>query len=409
MADYEVSTTQWDALLQENYVIKDIVDAIDTSTVFKNKLTHKRMSHGRRDIYSVRVGVHQGVGARAENAQLPEAGAGIYEDVIVTSKYNYAQAYITGQAKTFSTRKAFVSFAMRILKDTKEGLTLDLGRQSWSDGSGTLGLVNVALAAGVNVAAVDSAYGVLWGSLAANTTFLFRKNMKIQFGDNAGATGLGYQVTAITGTTITFTPVTTAIVADNARIYRVGAKDKEIEGWLKIVASGAFQTGTLGLADDTYHGIDRGDYPDWAGNAVDVGAAISLTNMRTLKDTLFARGGNPDLCISSQEVARDYEALLTPNQRYVPAITLKSGHTALEHDGLKFTKDKDAPKKCINLVDTSSIAWAERGSPSWKKQGESIFRVVDNYDAERATLLWYSNLDCESPKDQLIGYNLTVV
>jgi hypothetical protein len=78
------------------------------------------------------LGVHQGVGARAENAKLPAAGRGQYEDAIVTTKYNYAQLYITGQAKEFSTRKAFVDFAMRILKDTKEGLTLDLARQSWS-------------------------------------------------------------------------------------------------------------------------------------------------------------------------------------------------------------------------------------------------------------------------------------
>jgi hypothetical protein len=142
MADFEVSTTQWDALLQENYVIDSIVDAINKATVFKSKLGRKRMSYGRRDIYSVNVGTHQGVGARAENARLPQYGAGQYQDAIVTSKYNYAQAYITGQSKSFSTRKAFVDFAMRLIKDTKEGMTQDIGRQCWGDGSGKLALVN---------------------------------------------------------------------------------------------------------------------------------------------------------------------------------------------------------------------------------------------------------------------------
>jgi hypothetical protein len=409
MADFEVSTTQWDALLQENYVIDSIVDAINKATVFKSKLGRKRMSYGRRDIYSVNVGTHQGVGARAENARLPQYGAGQYQDAIVTSKYNYAQAYITGQSKSFSTRKAFVDFAMRLIKDTKEGMTLDIGRQCWGDGSGTLALVNNGggYAIGSTAIVVDSAYGVAWGCLAANTTFLFKQKMTLQFGteDNAG---LGYEVSSFTGTTLTVTPGLVAAIADNARVYRLGAKDNEIEGWLKLVGTSTFMTSTLSLANDTYHNIDRSDYTDWAGNVLDQGAAISLANTRTLKDLLFRRGGNAELCIGSPEILRDYEALLTPNQRYVPALKLEGGFTALEHDGLAFVKDKDAPVKALNLVTTSEIAWSERGDPFWKKQGDSIFRVVSGYDAEEATLCWYSNLDCSAPRQQALGYNYTV-
>jgi hypothetical protein len=43
----------------------------------------------------------------------------------------------------------------------------------------------------------------------------------------------------------------------------------------------------------------------------------------------------------------------------------------------------------------------------WKKQGDSIFRVVSGYDAEEATLMWYSNLDAPTPKNQAMGYNIT--
>lgn len=406
MANYNVTSAQWDALLQENYILKNVVDAINKATVFKTKLQRKRMSHGRRDIYPVMLGVHQGVGARAENTALPQYGGGVYADVIVTSKYNYAQSYITGQAKVFSSQKAFVQFAMRLMRDTKEGMTLDIGRQMWGDGSGTLALVSPALAAAGTVPSIINAYGVAWGSTATNTTFLFKINMVVQFGvdDNAGA---GYTVTAISGTTITVTPAVAAGVAINTRVYRLGAKDNEIEGWLKGVASSAFMTGVLGQATGVYHGIDRSVNPDWEGNVTDFGgAALSLSNFRTLKDKGFRRGSTPDLCIASPEETAAYEALLTPNQRFMPAVKLSGGATAIEHDGLKFTKDKDAPVKAINLVSTDGISIAQREDPNWIKQGDSILRVKSGFDAEEATMRWYSNLDFENPKDQILGYNL---
>lgn len=404
----EVTTSQWDQLLQENYVLKDIVDAINKATIFKDKLKRKRTSAGRRDIYPVMVGVHQGVGARAENAKLPAAGAGQYQDAIVTTKYNYAQLYITGQAKEFSTRKAFVDFAVRLLRDTKEGMTLDIARQSWGFGTGTIALVNNGggYGAGVSTVAVNSAYGVLWGSIASNTTFLFKQNMMVDFGteDNNGN---GYQISATTGTTITFTPPLVNAIANAVAIYRHGAANNEVEGWLLMTASASFMTGALGLSSTIYHNIDRAVYPDFEGNVTDFAAPLSLFNVRNLKDKLFRRGGNSDLCIASPNIVRDYEALLTPAQRFIPAVKLYGGATAIEHDGLKWTKDKDAPVGAMNLVKTEDIIWAERNQPNWKKQGDSIFRVVSGYDAEEATLLWYSNLDCPQPRSMALGYDIT--
>src|SRR3954466_16100183 len=142
------------------------------------------MTSGRRRVYAVKVGMSQGQGARAEGGTMPQYGAGEYQNVYVTSKYNYAPFKVTGQSLEFSTRAAFVEFGMQILKDTKEGLNNFVGRQCWGDGQGTLALINNG--AGYAIASVtvtvDSAYGVLWGSLATNTTFLFKRNMMIQFG-----------------------------------------------------------------------------------------------------------------------------------------------------------------------------------------------------------------------------------
>ena len=220
---YVATLANWDALLQEDYVQGQIVSAINIATPFRDTL--KRGRHGRA---ALRAGVRRqgrrlagSGGARAEGAQMPQYGAGEYQDVTLKARYNYAPFKITGQSEEFGTRKAFVEFAMQILKDTKEGLRLFTGRQCWADGQGNLALVNGALLAGAGTVVCDSAYGVLWGSLATNTTFLIKRKMAVQFGseDNSGQ---GYQVTGVGSTSFTISPPLQNNVADNLHDHGVG-------------------------------------------------------------------------------------------------------------------------------------------------------------------------------------------
>ncbi len=401
------SLSNWDALLEEDYVQGQIVDAVNTATPFKDVLRRVGMTSGRRRIYAAKVGTSQGQGARAENAAMPAYGAGEYQDVTVSAKYNYAPFKITGPAEEFGDKKAFVRFGMQILKDTKEGLRLFTGRQCWGDGQGTLALLNGGLSAGDSTATVDSAYGVLWGSLATNTTFLLKRNMMVQFGseDNGGN---GYRITGVTSTTFTFTPVLANNVSDNAKISILGSANLEIEGMLVGAATSAFMTGVLGLATDTYHGIDRSDYPEWEGNVVNVAAALSLPIIRTARDTIYKRTDDEEsnLFMCSTEIARDYEALLQPGQRFA-ASKLEGGVTLLEHDGLRISKDSKAPIKAFFLADTKTIAWAQTREPHWLKDANGIMRVIPGQDAKEALLKWYSNLDFEQPRRCLIAYNVT--
>jgi hypothetical protein len=415
MADFQATAAALDALLQEDYIQKDIADAINTATVFKNKLTRKSTLGGRRAVYPVQLGLMQGVGARAEMAPLPQYGAAPYLDATVNTFANYGRYIVSGQGEVFSSRNAFVDFVSRMVRDTKEGLTVDLGRQCWADGTGTIALVNGLTVAGSATITVKSAYGLAWGSAAANTTFMLKKNQQIQFGtENNG--GQGYTITALTGTTITISPPLAANIADGARIGRVGAvggfsgsaaAGVEIEGWLRMVATSAFMTTNLALASGVYHGIDRAANPDFEGNVTDAAAgALSLTNIRAIKDKLFKRWGVADLCITSTEQRAAYEALLVANQRFVPPMKLEGGYSALEHDGLPVVADKDAPYGAWNLVTSRQIQWLQRNDPEFIKQGDQVLQKVSGYDAKEAVLRWYSNLDTEQPRAQAMLFNL---
>jgi hypothetical protein len=410
MAGYVANLSNWDALLEEDYVKGQIVDAINTATPFKDELKRVGPTSGRERVYAAKVGASQGQGARAEGATMPNYGAGEYQNVKVTSKYNYAPFKITGQSEEFGTYKAFVEFGLQILSDTKEGLRLFTGRQSWADGQGTLCLVNNggALAAGVSTVTVNSAYGVLWGSLATLTTFLVKRNMFVQFGteDNNGA---GYKVTSVSTTSFNFTPALQVGVADASKVSVLGSANMEIEGALLFAGTASFMTSVLGLSSTIYHNIDRAAFPEWEGNVVNANAILSLALIRATRDAIYKRTDDEEsnLMIGSTEMARDYEALLVAAQRFTPPEKLRGGYSMLSHDGLDFSKDSKAPVKALFFFDTKKLAWMQTKDPHWLQDGQGIMRVVQGQDAKEALLKWYSNLDCEQPRRQAILYNVT--
>jgi hypothetical protein len=90
----------------------------------------------------------------------------------------------------------------------------------------------------------------------------------------------------------------------------------------------------------------------------------------------------------------------------VPAVKLEGGFTALEHDGLKITKDSKAPKKSFQVLNTNFIAWAQTRDPHWDDDGSGILHRVEGQDARSALLKWYAELDCDEPRRQGIMYDL---
>lgn len=403
---YIVNLSNWDKLLQEDYVQGKIADAINTSTVFLDKNNKKEMAGGRELVYGVKVGASQGVGARADGGNMPAYGAGEYQDATVVSRYNYASFKITGPSETFSDRASFVRFGLQIVKDTIEGLRLNKGRQTWGDGQGTLCLVNGAVLAGASTITVDSAYGVLWGSLSTNTTFLVKRKMLVQFGteDNGG---LGYTVQTVGSTSFTITPILANNVADNATVSLLASANNEIVGALQFASTAAFST-TNGNST-TYNGINRTNYPEWEGNVVNAGAALSLTLIRSIRDAIYKRTDDEEsnLMLGGTEIARDYEALLTPAQRMVPPMKLEGGYSALAHDGLMFTKDSKAPCKALWFFDTKHVFWAQPEDANWLKDSAGIMRVVPGQDAKEALYRYYGNIDVDEPRRQGILYNIT--
>jgi hypothetical protein len=131
---------------------------------------------------------------------------------------------------------------------------------------------------------------------------------------------------------------------------------------------------------------------------------------RALKDAVYERTDDEEsnLCINSTKVNTAYEALLTPAQRQIPPMILKGGYTALEHDGLRLTKDSKAPAGSFNLMNTAEIAWAQTKDPHWDDDGSGPLHRVNAQDAREALLKWYAELDVQEPRRMGILYNVLV-
>lgn len=406
MAGFTVTRETWAEVLQNDYVTGKFWSAVNTATPMMDEFTTKETTHGLQRVAILQTGIAQGNGARGEMEPLPVPGARRWKNPITTCKLNYASIAGSGPGMVFSTAKAFFEFANSMVQGGIEGFQKNLGRQTWGDGQGILALVNGALSAGATTITVDSPYGVLWGSLSTYTTKLIETDQVVQFGTENN-NGAGYTVGLVSATTFVISPALVNAVADNATISLLLSANKEVEGWLKMVATAAFQT-TLGLST-TYHGIDRALVPQWEGNVLNGNAALSLAMIRTLRDIIWARTNDDksDLFMTSSEIMRDYEALLVNNVRFVP-LELKGGRKVLSHDGLKISRDTMCPTKSFSLADTESVHWVQPEAPNWITDGGDIMRVIPGRDGKEAQYRWYSNLEPKEPRRLGICYNITV-
>lgn len=393
-------------LLKDDYVTQEITDAVNKSTVFLSRLGTQKTTHGRQYIFPVQLGLSQGHGARAENAQLPDAGFGEYEQASGTVVYLYSQMYITGQSieATAGSKAAFADVLKQALRDVREGHKVDVQRQVWGDGTGVIGLVDGAVISS-DIIKVKDPFGLTYSGTLDNSqrTRLFKRNMQI-FIDNAGTDAATRVIAVNNDGTI---KVADAVSADDgAKIYRGDAtdstrvnKDKEIHGITAIVSD----TGS-------YLNISRSGRPEWQANIVDANGDLSEEKMRIALDEALVNGNAmPDLAITDVVTRRYYESLLQSFKRFVKPMQLEGGHSALEFDGMPIVVDKDAPPERIWFLHTPDITWYVMGSANGKfmdRDGAVLARVPGR-DAYEATFYKYADLACKRPANQTVLEGIT--
>src|SRR5690606_6352778 len=392
-----------DGILKDDYVLQQIIDVINRSTVLFSRLRTQATTHGRKFIFAVQLGTSQGVGARPENVQLPNPGFGEYEQAHGNVKYLYSTLYITGPAieATRGNRAAFADALKQALKDARDGLKLDMQRQVWGDGSGCLGTVAAAVS-GSNTVTVTNPYGLTYHTseppTAEQSVRLFKRHMSLFFDDS---TPVVAKVVGVNPSADTITLDQHVTVAQGVKIYRgdsgaLNNKDGELLGLPAAIS-----------ATGTYLGISRTGKPEWQGHLVDCDGPLSLQAMRAVVDTISIYGTTePDLIITDHLTRSRYEALLTSLKRFVNPMQLEGGFKAIEFDGLPIVVDKDAPPQRMWFLNTRDWLWYSMKDIGWLDRHGAILHPVPDMDAWKAYLTTYRELVCRRPNNQAVLYNI---
>lgn len=401
------------ALLKDDYVMDQVADLVNRTTYFLSRLTRRKATGGRMFRFSVQTGVSQGVGARAENNPLPDPGFGEYIEANGYLKWLYSQVYITGQAiKLANGTNSYKDITKQALKDARDGLSLDIARQVYGDGSGALGKVATSVTSGTVIPVTDP-YGYTYATGVAlpndQRAKTFKRNMSIYI----GGSNVACKITGVDNAagTITVTPAVT--VAAGNTIYRGDAVTTgQNSVGVEIAGLGAI-VNNVGLeAGNKYLGIDRTNTPEWQGNVVrvngNVGGNITEGAMQSTADLAAQTGtGAADLILTSYAVRAAYAALLQQQRRFTNPMKLDGGFDAIEFNGRPLVVDKDAPPQHMWFLRMEDLFWMMAADLQWMDEDGAPLSRIAGRDAYGATMFTYRELATDKPANHTVLKNIT--
>jgi hypothetical protein len=325
---------------------------------------------GKNFTLPLHISRNEGIGARAEGANLPAAGAQGYKDSVFPMRYLYGVITVSGPsiAATKNNEGAFVRAVDSEMKGVTKDLKADLNRMLYGDGTGVLAAATTNSTASTTVT-VDS-------------TAKLRVGMHIDIIAGTTASVSDATITAINSATSFTHNGTSAAVAANSKVYRTGTKDIEVMGLAGIVsATDPISTGLQGLTVAAN--------PYWKASVLGnsgTNRALTLALMRTALDTVETAGNGKTTAIyTTHGVRRAYEALLQADRKYVNVMKLDGGVETLAYDNLPIIADKDCQANRLYFVDESELVLAELGEGGfqWMDEDGAILsrNGKDGYDA----------------------------
>lgn len=365
----------------KDYYLPAVREQLNTATVLLANISRNEEDvSGKKAVLSVHKGRNQGVGARADYADLPKAGHQAYEQPSITMKYNYGRIEVTGPtiAATRSDAGAFV----RTIQSEMDGLLTDIkkdfNRQLFGDGTGKLCTLGAA-SASATVTITDTAQYLEAGM-----------SVDIVSGGSVSVSGLTIVSVDRSTPSVTFDQAVTTLTGDI--LVRSGSYNEEVEGLARIVDD-----------SNTYANINRSDNANefWRANVDDNGGtnrAISESLMQVMWDEIGRRGGvQPDLIITTDGVRRAYMNTLTSLRRFVNTIEVKGGFSGPEFNNTAVIVDYDCPPNTMYFLRTDRLALYRMSDWDWLDKDGAILHRVSNKDAYEAVLYKYANLGSDRP------------
>ena len=380
-----------DAVLKENYPVKDITEVINKEILLLSRIDKSSEgidATGRRAVVPLKYGFNQGVGARAEGGTLPTAGAARFKDTLIYLKYLYGKAKLSGISLklTASMEGAFGRSIDLAMEDLIDGMKKDVNRQLQLNGTGVM----------ARVVSVAGQVVTLDRPLEDPTKYL-AMDMKIDIKTASGGT---VHATAVT---------IDSVDSDNNNITIVAGGDVTavVAGDVVIRASADTyeMMGLAGLFDytnvDSLQSISRASFPWWKAAYVDSTTTVVSTDvLRTLirKVRRFVGSQRKDMAFyTTLELFDKLGSIKENDKRFFKEEEVEGGLKVVTYLGVPIFTDPDfypqsldlICEKLLCMVSASDFEWAvgvmgNIWQPAWV--GSS---GTDEYEA---LLFHYANL-----------------
>lgn len=350
-----------------------------------------RRTSGEKAVFYTRYGRSGGIGARADDGDLPTPNPRKGDQLEAITKNHFARLMLTEKAikATEGNAAAWVD----MLKQSVDDLLVDakdyVSRIIYGDGTGKLATLAQA-AAGATTLTLDNVIGLAEGMLID------------VIGGGTGETlgtvlHAGLEILAVDDDANTIVVSSAVTAGTDDFIVRAGSYNQEMIG-LKAI----FTPNTV------LYGKDRSQtaYKYLNPTILTVNGEISELKIQEGLDKAWRRTGvKHNFLVSSDGVRRSWQNLLTAQRQLTNTVELKGGYRAPSYDNngnvLAFVTGKYAPKGYLHALSTENFQIAWLGDWEWMDREGSMFRAVANKAAYEATLQFYAELICDLPRGQV--------
>lgn len=368
----------------------DIHEQLDSYLVALNlvKSGSQKLDFGGKEArFAIHVGRNQGIGARNEGEDLPDAGQNKDAQAALFLKYQYGRIQGNGQVfeQVETNPQAFVDWMSREVDTMADSLNRDLNRQVYGDGTGTLATLTAGASAATSFV-VDDVHWLEEDFMIDVLTQATLGNPTPTKGNSALLT-----ITAIDPTTNTVTVSGGTVTAlTGSVLVRAGATannwKKEWEGFGLIIS----QTSTL-------HGINPSTVPKWKAGYVQnsVGTLTELA-MNKLVQGIHQKGAKITDFLTTYGVANAYWNALQGMRQFSSGEVTKGGVTVPVFQSLMgnipITCDWMAPTGTLLGINKSEMFIHQRHDWKWLDRTGNMWQQVTNKDVFTATMYKYSNI-----------------
>lgn len=417
----------------KEYYQGPVVEQLNKEVLLLNRLESKSEDLvGKRAYVPLVAARTTGIGARAENADLPAAGAYTYERAVYDLKYLYGKTAVTGPSMAKS--KSEVGSFLEVLRSELDGLRMDLqkdlARQIYGNGSGKIA-----------TASAGSTTQMTVGTEVLNKGQLY-VGMLVDLYDvsDAGTGGATPPVPTYSGVTITAVNVSagtitfaaqSAALASGDFVTRAGVKiytaqeapanaeppanpgtwaeSDEVDGIQKIVSA----TARLGGIDPTAAGKEwwKAQSTSASGTAGTGGTFdLTLNDIQIALNKARTAGGYPTAVVTTLGVQREFYNLLSQDVQYIEPESLNyaAGFKTLSYNGLPLISDIEAPYGKMYILDESTIkVYSDQDWHFLDNDGQTM-RQSGNKDAFEAVMVRYMNMGATRRNNQIVINNIAV-